>query len=789
MREQIAICQDWNFSLPNQACAESVCLPHTVKPTPANSSGGRNYQGLCRYEKELFIGAEKQAGKVWISFDGIMGYSKLYLNGELVKEHFCGYIPLVADITDFIRYGEKNTVTVTADNRDCEDYPPGKAQADLDFSYDGGIYRDAQLIFTDKVYITNPLSANETAGGGIFVHYENISKQSADLKIKTHIQNDRDSECVFQLVHKLKDAAGSVVATATSHGILPPHHAQHFENDATVFSPHLWEIHNPYLYTLETEVSENGIVLDHISTTTGIRTVEFTLDRGTLFNEKNIRIHGANYHQTYPYIGNAVPISLLKRDFLKLKDCGMENIRSHYPFATALVEFCNEIGMTLIVSNVGWQFCKEGIFFERVCQNMREIIRWQRNNPCIILWEPILNESRINLEQQTILADIVREEYPYAGTYSASDWGPTDISYKEYDPAMLGQGMEDYGLVCVNDGKQRPKWVREYGDAPDNFNDQNAVWRSPRSFGEHAMIMTVDRMLGKFDTNPGTYTTVLNNPSLCGFGVWPGIEHNRGYHINPCWGGYLDLFRIPKYGFHFMKSQQDIAKIGPYLFIANAWSEISPGDVTVYSNADTVRLYHDDVLVAEQKPDDIPVKHPPFTFEKVRQNYKTRARSTLRAEAVVGGEVVATASVTSPGVPKALHLEADFMDVPLRADGADIVLVRCSVTDIDGNLVPQVADNHPILFEIEGEGSIVGDETIGANPIHPECGIATVLVKSTKKAGRIKITARQLWPQPGIKICLDPFYAEKYGLETDPIGLRDASLVIESIRPDARNAE
>lgn len=772
MRESISINKDWRFSLPEQETAELVCLPHTVSLTPANSCGGRNYQGLCNYEKEIFIAEEKKNGKVFIEFEGAMGHSKLFVNGKPASEHFCGYTPFAADITDFVCFGKNNTIMIVLDNSDCEDYPPGKPQGDLDFSYDGGLYREAKLIYTDKVYVTNPLLADEVAGGGIFVHYENITKESATLKVKTHVRNDSGREQKIKLVNILTDMSGSETVKTESEHTLKQNSAEHFETEEKVVNPILWDIHKPYLYMLETQVWVDGELTDSILTETGIRTVEFTLENGTIFNGKSRRISGANYHQTYPYIGNGVPISLLKRDMLKLKDAGMENIRSHYPFSSALVEFCNQIGMTLIVSNIGWQFFREGIFFERVCKNMRNIVRWQRNNPCIILWEPILNESKIDLQRQEILEKIVHEEYPYEGAFTASDNGPTDVAYKDYDPGMLGKGLEDYGKYCINDGKKRPKWVREYGDGPDNFEDQNSVWRSPRGFGEYAMIMAVERMLGRFDLTPGTYTEVLNDERNCGFGTWPGIEHNRGYHINPCWGGYFDLFRIPKYAYNFMKSQQDREVIGDYIYIANYWSEISPGDVTVYSNADKVRLYHNDELVAEQLPDCVEVKHPPFTFKDVRRNFKGRERGVLRAEAIRDGRVVAEASVTSPGVPKLLKLEADFMDIPLKADGADIVAVYCSVTDIDGNLVPNAGDNHPIIFEVEGEGEIIGDEKVGANPIFPEAGIATVLIRATKTSGEIKIKARPFWPQLSINAVQH---------EGDTIGIRGSELVIKSI--------
>ena len=434
---------------------------------------------------------------------------------------------------------------------------------------------------------------------------------------------------------------------------------------------------------------------------------------------------------------------------MKIKEMGMDNIRSHYPFCNAFTSACNKLGMTLIVSNVGWQFCEEGIFLERALQNMRDIIRWQRNNPCVILWEPILNESKMSYEIQLQFHNVTHEEYPYSPCYTASDWGPTDVAYQDYDPGMLGNGMEDYGLIARDESKERPRWVREYGDGPDDFVNQGSIWRCTRGWGDFAMTESVLRMILKFDDTPykkGQYINVYNNKRLCGYGVWPAIAHNRGYHINPCWGGHLDLFRIPKFSYYFMQSQIDREQIGDVLQIASWWTEVSPADVTVYSNAERVELYWNDTLVASQYPDEVDVKHPPFTFKDVKRKFKRRERSTLKAKAYVGDNLVAEQTIKSPGVANHMKLEADFMGIPLKADGSDIVAVRCYMVDCEGGVVPLTCDVHPIEFEIEGEGQIVGDASIGANPICAEAGIATVLVRATKTAGKITLKAKMHWP-------------------------------------------
>lgn len=739
---------DWQFSIGNKITRESemVSLPHAVTLTPANSSGGRNYQGEYCYGKNIFLGKDYLHKKVFLYFEGGMGVSKLFVNDHLVCEHFCGYTPITADITAHIEIEKENKIFILLDNSDNGDIPPGKAQKDLDFSYEGGLYRNCWIYATNKTYITNPLIEDEIAGGGVFVHYLNVSNDFAQIGIKTHIANEDANDKNILVQYDLIEENKTIITKSVDISIKASEKVC-IEDILDVNSPKLWSPDEANVYTLKISLIENSLVLDDCLTEIGIRTFTYTNDDGILINGKSYRLNGSNYHQTYPYIGNGVPDCLLIRDAKKLAELGTQNIRSHYPFGDTFTSQCSKLGMTLIVSTPGWQWFKEGRFVEIYYKNLREIIRWQRNIPAIILWEPFPNESQIPEYFQKRLIEIVKEEYPYADCYTASDHGDTDVSYREYDPGMLEPGMEGYIPYARSGEQTKPIWIREYGDAPDNWTDHNCAWRVKRGFGDYAMVRSVDRMLGLDpQLEDGGYISAYNKKNICGYGVWPAIEHNRGYHINPCYGGYLDLFRIPKFTAEFIKSQLSPQK-NIALFIANWWTEFSPSDVAVYSNAEKVRLYYDNVLIEERSPENMPIAHPPFVFQNVRQKYKKRDRATLTAEALIDGKIVKTVSVTSPGVPKKLKLRADAMDIPFHANNSDIVLVYCDILDAQNNLVPLMGDNHPIKFTIEGSATIVGDTSIGANPICAEAGIATILVKSTNIAGKVTIKAKMLWKQ------------------------------------------
>lgn len=742
----------WQFCLGGEwkeKEAEAVCFPHPVSITPAISSGGRNYQGKCIYQKNLFVPKEYEGKKIILEFEGLMGVSRLSVNGTFVKEHLCGYTPFVIDLSDCLIYGRDNLLRIDLDNSDNPDVPPGKPQADLDFTYEGGIYRQATLSVFEPLYITHPLLENEVAGGGVFVHYENVSNESADVCVKVQTRNEFGIDRNYVLRVTLTDADGVKIAETNINNTLKSGASEYSEVVFNVKNPRLWSIDSPYLYKLSCQTVLDGAVLHNIDTEIGIRTFYFTMDDGVIFNGVSHRFSGVNYHQTWPYIGNAVPDGLLIRDMMKLKEMGCENIRSHYPFSHAVTDACNRLGMTMIVSNPGWQFVGGELFMERTYQNVREITRWQRNNPCIILWEPILNESGMTFEMQERFHNIVHEEYPYADCYTASDFGPTDVTYQDFMANMVG--FEGYGNSEKR--KNTPIWTREYGDAPDNWHDHNTVWRVPRGFGDFPQVESINRLLARYqnseDAEVRNYAELRNMKNRCGYGIWPGISHNRGYHMNPCYGGHLDMFRVPKFSYYFMKSQQDRSVIGDVLFIANWWCDVSPDDVMVISNAERVELIVDGESMGIQTPDELkfPVNHPPFTFKGARMNYKKRfnyndVRSELVARAYVGDTVVAETKVKTPGVPKSLKLEADLMGMPLYANGADVVAVRCYICDIDGQVNPFAGDGHPVYLEVEGEGEIIGDISLLANPIFPEAGVATFLVKTTEKAGEIKLKAR-----------------------------------------------
>ena len=96
-----------------------------------------------------------------LHFEGIMGKSKIWINGVLLEENYTGYYPVHIDVTNYLNFGKPNVVAVRADNSNDKSFPPGKPQELLDFTYFGGIYRDSWLIVHNNIYVTHPLAEDK----------------------------------------------------------------------------------------------------------------------------------------------------------------------------------------------------------------------------------------------------------------------------------------------------------------------------------------------------------------------------------------------------------------------------------------------------------------------------------------------------------------------------------------------------------------------------------------------------------------------------------------------------
>ena len=756
---------------------EVVCAPHTAMLVPNEASGCRNYQGVVWYRKHFTVPADMKGKNVTVYFEAIMGKQNIYVNGKLVKENKGGYLPIIVNLSEAdVKAGDDCLIAVMADNSDDKTYPPGKKQTALDFAYHGGMYRDVWLIGKSPIAITDPNEMNQVAGGGIFLHYDNISEKSAEVFINVNVKRDspltlpvRKGAITAEVVAKIKTAEGKLLKTLKQKISLKNGEDKTALLSTTLKNPHLWSPEDPYLYPIEITVTSGG-KSDGGIIKSGIRKAEFRGKDGFWLNGKPYgQLIGGNRHQDFALVGNAMPNSQQWRDAKRLKDAGMNIIRAaHYPQDPSFMDALDELGIFIIVPTPGWQYWnKDEYWAELVHENTRQIIRRDRNHPSVLMWEPILNETRYPEDFALKALQITREEFPYPGRpVAAADMNSAGVK-DNYDVLY---GWPDDVTGPVTTGSQQPTitfkpqteplpdkciFTREFGEMVDDWYAHNCLNRAARGWGEKPMLTAA---LSLADT----YGTMRHGQrQFIGGCQWHPFDHQRGYHPDPYFGGIYDAFRQKKYAFEMFKSQIPADKSlssnnAPSVFIAHEMTPFSDQDVVVFSNCDSVRLS----FLEGDRQMTLPVVHDPnglpsapvvfphfWDFWEAREySYKKRdwQHVSLLAEGIIDGKVVVTEKKMPSRRSTKIRLYADEMGKQLVADGSDFIVVVAEITDDNGNVRRLAKDQ--IVFSVEGEGRIIGDASIAANPRAVEWGSAPVLIQSTNKAGKITIIARSQWP-------------------------------------------
>ena len=738
-----------------------VSLPDGIEYLPTEASGCINYQGEVWYRKHFTPDAALKGKKLFLHFEAIMGKSKVFVNGKMLTEHFGGYLPVIADVTDVLDWNGDNVIAVWADNSDDPSYPPGKAQDVLDYTYFGGIYRDCWLIAHNNVFITDPNYENEVAGGGLFVAFGKVSDALAEVQLKIHVRNATKNPFSGRVEYMLLQPDGTEVARLSDKIQVKVGRATTVSDRMPVKQPMLWTPSTPTLYNLLVRVlDKEGNVIDGYRRRIGIRSIEFKGKDGFYLNGRPYGkpLIGANRHQDFAVVGNAVANSIHWRDAKKLKDVGMEIIRNaHCPQDPAFMDACDELGLFVIVNTPGWQFWNDAPeFAQRVYSDIRNVVRRDRNHPSVWLWEPILNETWYPADFAKNTRDIVDAEYPYPYCYSGSD---SEARGHENFPVYFAHpaNMQDASKEI---DPTKTYFTREWGDNVDDWSSHNSPSRVARNWGEQPMRVQAQHYACPY--YPVTSYDVLykQSPQHVGGCLWHSFDHQRGYHPDPFYGGLMDVFRQPKYSYYMFMAQRPAVKndrnagSGPMVYIAHEMTPFSGKDVTVYSNCDEVRLTFNKggKTYTYKKDKNRPgMPSPVITFPDVYDFMVDKAFSRtqkqddvyLLAEGLIDGKVVATHKVVPARRPEKILLWMDNEGTDLKADGSDFVTVVAAVADKNGNI--KRLNNYNIRFSIEGEGRLLGGPGVLANPVPVKWGTAPVLVQSTLKPGKIRITASVLF--------------------------------------------
>ncbi|MBP5669180.1 MAG: glycoside hydrolase family 2 protein, partial [Lachnospiraceae bacterium] len=382
-----------------------VRLPHTCKETPLHYFDESIYQMVSGYRRIIKAPKNWKGKRVRLTFDGVAHACKVYLNGEEIGSHACGYTAFSVELTEHLKLGAENVLAVEVDSRESLNIPPFGYV--IDYMTYGGIYRDAYLDVFEEAYLED-----------VFVSTVQMTGKRVRSRVKINAAKPLPEGESFVIRQSMKERAATEfvpvcekVITAIPDEKKKERRAARFgddEGDGILYCAtdadisanealgeiKLWELESPVLYVLKTELLLGDKVLDEREDTFGFRMAKFFRD-GFYLNGKKVKLRGLNRHQSYPYVGYVAPKSLQVNDADILKhELGVNAVRtSHYPQSHYFLDRCDEQGLLVFTEFPGWQHIGDEAWKEQALTNLKDMILQYRNHPSIILWGVRINES------------------------------------------------------------------------------------------------------------------------------------------------------------------------------------------------------------------------------------------------------------------------------------------------------------------------------------------------------------------------------------------------------------
>jgi beta-galactosidase/beta-glucuronidase len=328
---------DWRtVDLPHDWSVEGPYSPHNASAT------GYLPGGIAWYRKNIEIPESEQGQKVYIYFEGIYRNGEVFINGKSLGIRPNGYISYLYDLTPFLRFGGKNTLAVRVDH---------SKSIDSRWYTGSGIYRDVYLVYANPVHISQ---------WGVFYQTKMMNKNTSIVNLETSITNTTSQLQTLTVKQELFDNEDQLVASSSGELTVDNGSSGKVNQVLTVKKPSLWSVDNPNLYKLKTTVFNGQEFIDQTTTRVGIRTLDFDSDKGFALNGDNMKVKGVCLHHDAGVLGSAVPEEVWKRRLIKLKELGVNAIRtSHNPQAPVLYDLCDELGLLVLNEAFDeWEFPK-----------------------------------------------------------------------------------------------------------------------------------------------------------------------------------------------------------------------------------------------------------------------------------------------------------------------------------------------------------------------------------------------------------------------------------------------
>ncbi len=590
MRKRIPINFDWKYCNAfneeminknyNDSDFESVNIPHTNKEIPYNYFDERMYQFVSCYRKTLKLKKEDIDSKLLLHFEGAANYSKVYINGEFVGEHKGGYTPFVFDITDKVSVG-KNTIVVSLDSTERPEIPPfGKV---VDYLVYGGIYREVWLEKVDNLHITD-----------VFVKPKNIFFENKLIDVDITLSESHTGIIELEFSDE-KNILGtrkiSIDGDKVSH-------------KWKVGEVELWDLDNPKLYYLTVRLNE-----DEYKVRFGFRSAKFKTD-GFYLNGKKVKIRGLNRHQSYPYVGYAMPASAQIADAELMKyTLGCNLVRtSHYPNSIHFLDRCDEIGLLVFTEMPSWQFLGEGEWRKNCLDNIEKMVIRDRNHPSIILWGVRVNEGEDCDEFYTETNKLARSLDPTRQTGGVRNM---PFSHLLEDVYTYNDFSHSGGLIKL----LPPALVTGSFKSPYFVTEHNGHMFPTKSFDREAL--RTEHALRHARVQNQSYGSDRTSGAI----GWCMADYNThkdfGSGDKICYHGVTDMFRIPKLAAAVYASQQDdtpVMEVSSSMDIGDHPGGIH-GPIHIFTNCDYVKVYKNGEFKSYAYPDkkhfpNLP--HPPI---------------------------------------------------------------------------------------------------------------------------------------------------------------------------------
>ncbi len=582
----LSLCRNWEFTenwsdgfLRGEGAFARVELPHTVRQLPLHYADSESYQMLCGYRRMLTVTEQMRGKRLFLQFDGAAHIATVYVNGIETVTHRSGYTAFRVEITELVHTGE-NCIAVRLDTTENPSVPPFGFV--IDYLTYGGLYREVWLDVREQslisdVYVTTP--ATDT------LHLE-LSAEHAD-------------GCVFQV--KVLDAAGYILLSKrTCDDIM----------DLPVEGARAWSVDDPYRHTLVIELEKDGTVLDRREVKFGFRTIRID-DNGFYLNGEKIFLRGLNRHQSFPYIGYAAPEALQREDARILKEeLGCVIVRtSHYPQSHHFIDACDRLGLLVFTEIPGWQHVGDAAWQDRAVENTREMVLQYRNHPSIVFWGVRINESQD-------FDDFYRRTNEVARTL---DPGRPTTGVRFIEQSSLLEDVysyNDFSHTGNNAGVKPKKSVTPDLKKPLLITEHNGHMFPTKPYDpwqkrqEHAL----------------RHARVQNDAAADGQHIgcigWCMFDYNThkdfGSGDRICYHGVLDAFRNPKLAAALYAAQQEktpVLAVGSPMDIGD-YAAGNLGQVYVFSNADEVALYKNDLFVSKlSRGDRKGLPHGPLSLD------------------------------------------------------------------------------------------------------------------------------------------------------------------------------